>query len=82
MRLRQCTPKSVGIQRIRRGRDFSYRTSGDITLDVSTRAQINYLAIPPAWHSTQGAHGTSSDLLRKRGHDLRGKTTRSARCSI
>ncbi|MGK8522838.1 DNA topoisomerase IB [Nocardia asteroides] len=50
MRLRRSRPYDGGIQRVRRGRGFSYRTAaGEPVRDDATLERIRALAIPPAW---------------------------------
>ena len=50
MRLRHSLVASPGIQRIRRGRGFSYRDSNDDPVqDPELLARIAALVIPPAW---------------------------------
>lgn len=48
--LRYCGDESPGLRRIRRGKQFSYRSvSGAVVRDVATLSRIRALAIPPAW---------------------------------
>lgn len=50
MRLRRVDCATPGIQRVRRGRGFSYLDeNGDPIEDAEARARIRELAIPPAW---------------------------------
>ncbi|MGW5574785.1 DNA topoisomerase IB [Nocardia thailandica] len=50
MRLRRVRPYGPGIERVRRGRGFGYRTTdGDRVDDPATLARIEALVIPPAW---------------------------------
>jgi DNA topoisomerase-1 len=49
--LRYTTDSSPGIQRVRRGRGFSYvKPDGTIIRDTQELDRIRSLAIPPAWH--------------------------------
>jgi DNA topoisomerase IB len=48
--LRYCCDESPGLHRIRRRKQFSYRSvSGAAVRDVATLSRIRALAIPPAW---------------------------------
>ncbi|BDT99194.1 DNA topoisomerase IB [Nocardia sputorum] len=50
MRLRRSRPYDGGVERVRRGRGFSYRTAdGAPVRDDETLERIRGLAIPPAW---------------------------------
>lgn len=49
MRLRRSDPNAVGLQRIRRGRGFSFVDADKATVDAETRERIMGLVIPPAW---------------------------------
>ncbi|WP_039798462.1 DNA topoisomerase IB [Nocardia araoensis] len=50
MRLRRSRPYDGGLQRVRRGRGFGYRTvHGEPVRDDATLERIRGLAIPPAW---------------------------------
>lgn len=50
MRLRRSRPYDGGVERVRRGRGFSYRTAdGAPVHDDETLERIRGLAIPPAW---------------------------------
>src|SRR5918994_6444076 len=50
MRLRRVDCSTPGLQRVRRGRGFSYLDeNGDAVEDTEVRARIRELAIPPAW---------------------------------
>jgi DNA topoisomerase I len=42
-------PESPGVRRVRRGKGFSYRRSGDRPVSDAVRSRIQALAIPPAW---------------------------------
>lgn len=49
-RLRRSDSSSVGLQRVRAGRGFSYRdANGSVIRDENLRKRIERLAIPPAW---------------------------------
>jgi len=49
-RLRRADCAAQGIERIRRGRGFSFRDAGGARIeDEETLARIRALAIPPAW---------------------------------
>ncbi|MEU2121773.1 DNA topoisomerase IB [Nocardia niwae] len=49
MRLRRSRPYDGGVERVRRGRGFSYRTAHGAPVDDVTFERIRGLAIPPAW---------------------------------
>ncbi|WP_280492600.1 DNA topoisomerase IB [Nocardia asiatica] len=49
-RLRRSRPYEGGLERVRRGRGFSYRTAhGEPVRDEATLSRIRELVIPPAW---------------------------------
>ncbi|WP_280253262.1 DNA topoisomerase IB [Nocardia abscessus] len=48
-RLRRSSPYKGGVERVRRGRGFSYRTVDGEPVDEATVERIRGLAIPPAW---------------------------------
>ncbi|MEU1993793.1 DNA topoisomerase IB [Nocardia gamkensis] len=49
MRLRRSRPYDGGVERVRRGRGFGYRTAQGEPVDDATLERIRGLAIPPAW---------------------------------
>ncbi|OMC33045.1 DNA topoisomerase [Mycobacterium sp. GA-1841] len=52
MRLRRSIVRGPGIQRVRRGRGFTYRDdTGTTVTDAATLQRIEDLVIPPAWKS-------------------------------
>ncbi|WP_342663002.1 hypothetical protein [Glaciibacter superstes] len=49
-RLRRSDTTVPGITRVRSGRGFSYRSTDGRTIDdVSLRARLKALSVPPAW---------------------------------
>ncbi|MBB5867350.1 DNA topoisomerase IB [Allocatelliglobosispora scoriae] len=48
-RLRRSDSHSPGIERVRRGRGFSYHCGGSKVTDPETLARIDALVLPPAW---------------------------------
>ncbi len=48
-RLRYVNPEEPGIERVRRGKGFSYRAPSGRAVGRAVRQRIESLAIPPAW---------------------------------
>jgi DNA topoisomerase IB len=49
MRLRRSRPYDGGVERVRRGRGFGYRTAQGEPVDDATLERVRGLVIPPAW---------------------------------
>ncbi|HEV7204783.1 MAG TPA: hypothetical protein VGN18_09240 [Jatrophihabitans sp.] len=72
-KLRYVSPDEPGLTRLRKGRGFTYRDSGGVTVvDVKIRDRITKLAIPPAWKQVWIATWPDAHLLAV-GEDERGR---------
>jgi DNA topoisomerase-1 len=71
--LRYADPSEPGIERVRRGRGFSYRDSaGRRVTDPATLARIRALAIPPAWRDVWIC-ASARGHIQAMGRDARGR---------
>lgn len=67
------TGDGPGLERVRRGKSFSYRTAGGATVkDAATLGRIRALAIPPAWTKVWICPSPRGHL-QAHGRDARGR---------